>query len=216
MTDTTTTIPLTSTPVLDPSGRMNQAWWRFFLTILNRTGGSSGADLSQIMLEIAALQAQTSEFDAEIDQLTGLAGTEINYGAVLRCLQISLDEMEGQVAGFNSPIIPPGQPLPTPDAWTAPTLLNSWVNYGSGFNPAGFYKDVFGIVRLRGCVSGGALNTTIFTLPTGYQPTNKVAYPISGSGGSPGSVLIDASGNISQIASPATTLVLESISFRAA
>lgn len=47
---------------------------------------------------------------------------------------------------------------------------NSWVNYGSGFQTAGFWKDSFGIVRLRGNVKSGTTNATIFTLPVGYRP----------------------------------------------
>lgn len=60
--------------------------------------------------------------------------------------------------------------LPTSPSWTAPTLLNSWVNYGTPYAPAGYYKDVFGIVHLRGVVKNGTNAVSIFNLPSGYRP----------------------------------------------
>lgn len=57
-------------------------------------------------------------------------------------------------------------------AWTAPTLLNSWANFGSVFNPAGYRKDSNGFVHLRGLIKNGTTTagTPIFALPAGYRP----------------------------------------------
>jgi hypothetical protein len=57
-----------------------------------------------------------------------------------------------------------GQP-----AWIAPTLNGVWANYGSGYAPAGYYKDALGVVHLRGLVASGT-STLVFTLPAGYRP----------------------------------------------
>jgi hypothetical protein len=43
----------------------------------------------------------------------------------------------------------------------------------SGFNTAGFYKDPFGVVHLRGCVQiifGLLYEPVVFVLPVGYRP----------------------------------------------
>ena len=58
------------------------------------------------------------------------------------------------------------------EAWIAPTLLNGWVNFGTGNVAASFYKDEFGVVHLRGLIKDGTTtaNTTLFTLPVGYRP----------------------------------------------
>jgi hypothetical protein len=63
--------------------------------------------------------------------------------------------------------------------WQTPTLLNSWVYYGSPFAPPGYYMDASGIVHLRGLVKSGTLGgaTPIFTLPTGYRPSYTVIVP---------------------------------------
>lgn len=55
--------------------------------------------------------------------------------------------------------------------WIAPTLVNSWANYGSDHPPAGYMKDAFGVVHLRGLIRNGSSTTaTMFTLPEGYRP----------------------------------------------
>jgi hypothetical protein len=57
------------------------------------------------------------------------------------------------------------------EAWIAPTFQNSWVNYGSGYETAGYYKDKQGVIHLKGLVKNGTLNAAIFTLPAGYRPS---------------------------------------------
>jgi hypothetical protein len=53
---------------------------------------------------------------------------------------------------------------------TAPTLINSWVNYGGAYLTAGYWKDAFGLVHLQGSIKDGAGGTAAFQLPTGYRP----------------------------------------------
>ena len=52
---------------------------------------------------------------------------------------------------------------------------NSWVNYGGGASTAG-YRKVGKTVYLKGLVKTGNNATTIFTLPSGYRPTNTVSF----------------------------------------
>lgn len=57
------------------------------------------------------------------------------------------------------------------EAVIAPTLLNSWVNLGSTYATAGYWKDAHGYVHLSGVVKDGTvgLGTPILTLPSGYR-----------------------------------------------
>lgn len=64
--------------------------------------------------------------------------------------------------------------------YTAPILLNSWTNRGSGYEPAGFMKDASGFVHLRGRITGAALGVVAFIIPVGYRPLNTVAAPSAG------------------------------------
>jgi lysophospholipase L1-like esterase len=55
-----------------------------------------------------------------------------------------------------------------------PTLQNSWVNYGAGYESVGFYKTADKIVHLKGLIKSGVVtsNTLIFTLPVGFRPSS--------------------------------------------
>lgn len=67
--------------------------------------------------------------------------------------------------------------------WIAPTLLNGWLNYGNGYNNAGYYKDDLGIVHLRGLIKSGTLAQIVFYLPVGYRPlTTNMIGSISSNG----------------------------------
>ena len=59
--------------------------------------------------------------------------------------------------------------------WIAPTLLNSWANYGGGYNNAGYMKDALGFVHLRGLIKNGNI-ATIFNLPSGYRPVGQCLF----------------------------------------
>lgn len=57
--------------------------------------------------------------------------------------------------------------------WTAPTLLNSWVNYGAPFDPCG-YQRVGKVVYLRGLLKNGTVGQNMFVLPNGYRPGSQL------------------------------------------
>jgi hypothetical protein len=66
----------------------------------------------------------------------------------------------------------------------APPFMNGWVNYDSGDNTAGYFKDVCGVVHLKGVVKSGALGSAIFTLPAGYRPPLVAAFIVLSYNGS--------------------------------
>ena len=65
------------------------------------------------------------------------------------------------------------RPTPKIEPWSAPTLLNSWVNFGAGEQTVRFRKDLEGVVYVQGVIKDGTTtaNTPLFTLPVGYRPT---------------------------------------------
>lgn len=60
---------------------------------------------------------------------------------------------------------------PLVSAWAAPTLTNSWVNYGGIWGDAAYAIDTLGFVHLRGLIMSGSVGNAAFTLPDGYRPT---------------------------------------------
>jgi len=85
------------------------------------------------------------------------------------------------------------------EAWIAPTLAGTWANVGAGNTAAGYMKDANGFVNLRGLITGGALNTALFTLPIGYRPVATITlFAMANSGASPCQVTISSVGVVSQ------------------
>ena len=114
------------------------------------------------------------------------------------------------------------------EGWHDAALENGWKNSPpeAPFVTAGYYKDLAGVVHLRGVVAGGTLGKAIFHLPPGYRPTSgKVITPVAvcgGCAGGPAGPLLIAGSNISGGAEDGavlpilgTTLGLDGISFRA-
>jgi hypothetical protein len=62
------------------------------------------------------------------------------------------------------------------EPWTAPTLLNSWLNFGAPYCNAGYWKDGFGRVHLKGLVKSGTIPADVFVLPAGYRPGTQLVF----------------------------------------
>ena len=98
--------------------------------------------------------------------------------------------------------------------WVAPTLLNSWANYGSAnYANAGYMKDSLGFVHLRGSVKSGSLGYAIFTLPTGYKTNSKLTFAVH-SNNTIGICTIDTDGSVYPSGSNAI-FSLDGITFKA-
>ena len=101
-----------------------------------------------------------------------------------------------------------------PEPFKAPTLLNSWVNYDAAYNPAGYYKDPWGRVHLRGAVKNGtAIGTAIFTLAAGYRPPFRQLHVVD-SNNAHGRVDVLADGTVLGVAGSTAWVSLDGISFR--
>lgn len=97
------------------------------------------------------------------------------------------------------------------EGWVAPALSGTWANQ-AGYNPAGYYKDATGRVHLRGGVTGGAVPSTIFTLPAGYRPLNEQRHAVMANGAF-GYVTVQTTG-IVQASGGAVPFSLDGLSFR--
>lgn len=57
-----------------------------------------------------------------------------------------------------------------------PAFLNGWINYGGIYASLGYRKDAWGRVFIRGRITGGFVDTAVFTLPEGYRPSSTIIY----------------------------------------
>lgn len=125
----------------------------------------------------------------------------------------------GYVSGVTSAIQAQldGKASKTLPSWSAPTLLNGWVNFGTPYAAAGYYKDDMGIVRLKGVIKSGSTGLNIFTLPTGYRPAEQHIFSGVSNNGSYQLTRIDVhtDGTITMEAGGNSYLSLSNISFRA-
>lgn len=106
--------------------------------------------------------------------------------------------------------------------WTAPTLLNSWANFGIDHPPAGYMKTPDGTVHLRGLIRNGSSTTAVMmTLPEGYRPVGAGSGTLftvaNASGQGHGRVDVAENGNVYQDSTNASTtwVSLSGISFKA-
>lgn len=75
--------------------------------------------------------------------------------------------------------------------WTGVTFSNSWVDFGSP-QQAAQYSKAGDVVRVRGVIKSGTLNTAAFTLPSGFRPPATLRFPSSD-----GIITVDSSGVVS-------------------
>ncbi|MEP7115110.1 MAG: hypothetical protein ABI862_17735, partial [Ilumatobacteraceae bacterium] len=69
-----------------------------------------------------------------------------------------------------------GRYAPIPTAWTAPALLNGWVNFGGAGNQVLQYRKNGDNVEIRGVVKSGTIASPLFLLPVGFRPPAGTGY----------------------------------------
>lgn len=91
---------------------------------------------------------------------------------------------------------------------------NGYGNSGGFWANAAYYKDPWSRVTLRGHVTGGAANTTIFTLPAGYRPIVTMSFAVMATGVAC-ELRINTSGQVFLVSGTTTDISLDGVSFRA-
>jgi len=104
--------------------------------------------------------------------------------------------------------------LPDVEAWTAPSFANSWVDFGGGYESAGYCLDLMGFVHLRGLVKTGTVGATVFTLPAGYRPEGRAVFAVA-SNGAFGQCDVTAAGAVIAVSGSNVSFSLDGIVFRA-
>lgn len=207
-------------PLTDSQGNISRAWWLYFQGIAKLIGGGQVPDLGTIIAALTELTAQVQDQALEIQPsaihdlsvaISELAGRIESTQNTSR-LQTKIDELEAVIADFQRP----AQNTPFVEAFQAPTLINSWVNFGGGVQTdSGYYKDPFGIVHLRGLIKTGAIGTVAFQLPAGYRPFARELFAVN-SNDAYGSCIVDANGNVTPSVGNNAFVSLAGITFRAA
>lgn len=102
----------------------------------------------------------------------------------------------------------------TQEDWIPPTLTNSWINFGGAEATAGYFKDQFGVVHLKGTIKSGTLDAAAFTLPAGYRPA-ALTYYATNSNGAFGALNIYSNGEVRPKSGSSVFFSLAGITFKA-
>lgn len=73
MTDVAIDLPIYNTPIIDARGNISEVWWRFFQTLLIRTGGTPGVDIDTIVQLIKQIFILLEEQSISIGTVNGKA-----------------------------------------------------------------------------------------------------------------------------------------------
>jgi hypothetical protein len=96
-----------------------------------------------------------------------------------------------------------------------PGFLNNWHNDSADETTAGFFKDPFGVVHLKGIIKrdGPYTGHAVFLLPAADRPAKTVFIHITCDGANAGLTITDGQVTVSGISQE--TCVLENVTFRA-
>ena len=103
--------------------------------------------------------------------------------------------------------------------YAVPQTQNNWKSYGAGWSTIGFSQTTDGIVSVKGFMALGSAtaNAPIFTLPTGFRPTQRYVFPVVTSNGSSvnihGRVDIDTDGTVQFESGSSEYISLDGINF---
>lgn len=100
-------------------------------------------------------------------------------------------------------------------AWQTAPFVGSWKNFDGPYTKAGYFKDSQGIVHLRGLVKDGSINSTIFTLPSGYRPQYRELHGVCTNNNTIGRLDILTGGEVIATSGSSSWFSLDGVSFRA-
>lgn len=91
-----------------------------------------------------------------------------------------------------------GAAITVPNGWRWAELESRWTWYGGAYAQPAFRRFDDGLVMLRGSLStvGAAQFSTIFTLPPGYRPRDRLMFPRAAETGGCGQVEVDPDGEV--------------------
>lgn len=160
-----------------------------FATLVTKQQGAATADLFQAQNNAGtALVNITSGGNVGIGTTSPAAKLDVNGSANFGATTVTSLSLSSTINGS----------LYTTN-WTNVTFATNWSNNGSGYQNVQ-YKKVGDLVFIRGLATSNAnawnANTTIFTLPAGFRPSNRLVFSQIMAGNTAGRVDILSTGEV--------------------
>lgn len=169
--------------------------------IANKTGGTARSGYAEQKINGAVAPSGATSAEIIIVMRTPKTSGSDCY--------LFIDQVNFTKTAFAIPYeVPPQQ------GWNAPTLGNSWVNYGGSYSTAGWYIDRGGFVHLKGLIKDGTIDTAAFTLPVGARPALHLHFAAN-SYGAFGSVRVENDGDVWVVGGDTRWVSLDGITFLA-
>jgi hypothetical protein len=157
----------------------------------------------------------TRTSDGTYDTLTPAPGTISQSGTPITASALNkLETQYDEAVAYTDNLI--GSFGQTP--WISPVFQNAWINYGNNYEPAGYMRDVYGFVTLKGMIYNGLLTKAAFILPAGYRPIDIVPRGVQSHDGTNvvhAGIEIKPTGNIDVMFGGNTWVKLNGIRFKA-
>lgn len=115
--DTRTTIPLSDHPLTRNGDQITEAWFRFFLTLFNRTGAGEGSDLTIVKKDISDIQAAIQAEDygaaiAAIQSALNAAPPDVVTAALIDTTAQQVSQLQAQIESMACVVQAPVESLP--------------------------------------------------------------------------------------------------------
>jgi hypothetical protein len=149
--------------------RQNREVWMFAVVVLTIAGFSIGKPVDLPTVFSANTPARASEVNA-------------NFSAVKSAVDDNQDQLTALAARVTA-LTNRVTALESSGVWKPLLLENGWVNYGSGFQEAGYRIDPLGVVHLRGLIrfDMAKSQSVIAALPPGIGPTKIELFVVNSS-----------------------------------
>lgn len=94
--DTQAVIPIPDAPLV-AGNRVTEVWFRFFLQLFNRTGGTPGGDLTKVIRDINDLQALLDGQTPTDLAAEDIPPADVMASAAIALVMSRLDELQAQI-----------------------------------------------------------------------------------------------------------------------
>jgi hypothetical protein len=182
-----------------------------FTTKVDGTTTIEASHINDLQDEVVAVQTALAVSPFTIDDTVTAGASPASVANLLDMYANILKQITGESTWYANPDTSIG----SASTFVNFTYQNSWVDYGSGYNPGSYCKDKFGLVHLRGLIKNGTVGAyAVATLPTGFRPPYH-QYFAQNSNGAMCSIAVLSTGAIQVAAGNNVWVSLDGLTFQA-
>lgn len=171
------------------------------LEIYCRGYDSAGSIVGVVAAKIINAASKTGhwqliEWNMDLSGDAGYRSVDVGFNTSYSTGQFICDVDEIRCQAIGSPWYEVGDTSGFTDNYESiPGFQNGWTNFGAPHATAAFRRTHDGAIELKGMVKSGTVGATIFTLPAGFRPAERINVGVD-SNAAHGRVEIDTTGTV--------------------